>query len=122
MAEFIQSTVIAAEKAGTFVAAEAPIVIEQLLRWKLTESFMGIICGLIFLITSVFLFKFAKNGFIGKYKTSSDDDAAYAVNLIGCLISAAMSIFTLYFTVGTCMKILIAPKLYLLEYAAELIK
>ena len=108
--ELITTVVAGAEKAGGFVAQEAPIVIEQLLAWKLTVNLIGFSFSMVLLLILLWL--------AGWMINSREGDEFYVVLAIFLWVGQSI----LFWTSLTWLKIAIAPKLYLLEYAADLIK
>jgi len=105
------------------IQSEAPQVAEQLLRWKFTLSLAWFGTGLVMLVAmlvcSVVLWKIATRN--KKEWEQSKEDGGVAVmsmiNFIALFIPSAMMLSHLEW-----IKILIAPKLYLMEYIAHLIK
>jgi len=118
LTELITSTVAMAEQAGGLVMQEAPIVVEQLLKWNFTTSILGFLTGVLLVVVGLFAAKPSlracrSGGWAYKLDCEGGVVLAWAVLL------AATIAFLWNFT---WLQILIAPKLYLLEYAAELIK
>lgn len=97
------------------LSAELPEVIRQLLLWRATESFMFFIVGL------ALMFFTARN--VRRFYAMTQTDNSYDIDphfaCIGCVMG---------FLVGICMslccldwlQILIAPKVYLVEYVARI--
>ena len=116
--DLITGAVAAAETAGGFVAEEAPIVVEQLLVWNFTASLilfsilvLGVPCAV-----------FAVWKCLKHFETVEVMIVAAIVGLLSAI--GAPAIVTASGMAGPLvwLKIAIAPKLYLLEYAADLIK
>ena len=115
----------------TFLSSEIPDVISQLLMWHMTISLLSTLLGVI-LIAS---FLYALKTYSGKGKLldetrreyaqtlthDKDGDMADRVYITAMVFSTGIggSIFLLDIE---WLKILIAPKVYLIEYAAALIK
>ena len=115
----------------TFLSSEIPDVISQLLMWHMTISLLSTLLGVI-LIAS---FLYALKTYSGKGKLldetrreyaqtlthDKDGDMADRVYITAMVFSTGIggSIFLLDIK---WLKILIAPKVYLIEYAAALIK
>ena len=94
-----------------FMVAELPEVIQQLLVWKMWESaiwsFLGITLAMIISIGTCLLYK---------KDESSESYMWFPIGTVLALIAiAAMCDFD-------WLQILIAPKVYLIEYAASLAK
>lgn len=96
-----------------FIVAEAPEVIGQLLRWKMTEGLLSFSLGTLLAAGTftIFLYLWLK------VKIPDEDWILAMLLLIPFSIGAIFAAFNLQW-----LQILIAPKLYLLEYAASLIK
>jgi hypothetical protein len=155
----IESMTGVAQSAYSFSAEQMPEVVEQLLTWELTKSFIGFAFGLILMVAGVlgilYLFsssrmskrveaaRVAKQAFdagepwtryVGsnfttsiKYDTiqrqgqepiHSDTDI---VTMAGCVLASVAGLICAA-TSLTWLKILIAPKVWLIEYAAGLVK
>ena len=108
LVELINSALVAKD----FVLGELPEVINQLLLWKAVEN--GVM-AVMFIIPAFLLFKTAKY-----YWKTEKYDKEIPTLLFGCLgliptIGVVVSILTV-------LQIWIAPKVYLIEYAAQLAK
>lgn len=101
----IESTASAKE----FILAETPEVIEQLLMWEVLSSLVWFFAWIV--VASVFVFYTVR-----AFRNAWDFDGIMFLTIASAcsLIGIASSL--------TWLKIMIAPKLYLLEYAAELVK
>ena len=105
----ITMVVAGAEKTGEFVSAEAPILIEQLLAWKFATSLS--LCLGSLLLGILFLASFFLAGF------------KFDLKELACIpLVAWIIMFPVFWCNLDWLKIAIAPKIYLLEYAADLIK
>jgi len=101
------------DTAVSFLSAEIPDLIRQLLLWHMTRA------GVVALITGVFMY--AYYWFIRKPTKDDSIDLYVPVAVVGgiafiiafiCFVAAIMDV----------LQIAIAPKLYLIEYAAGLYK
>jgi hypothetical protein len=101
------------DSAVSFSQAQIPDVIQQLLMWNAVSSAgIQIIC-LIAIIACVYLMIFAWN-------EGDDGEAVLAVLFFTGVGSIACIV--VIFNNFDWLKILLAPKLYLIEYAASLVK
>lgn len=119
LTEILNKGVAGVEKGVNFLSAELPEVIEQLLLWKACYSVIELLAGLL-LIFACFKIPFIV---YKKYKFAEwDDYVQIPVVIIGGLT------LMIAFIGGICLinfrwlQIWIAPKIYLIEYAAKLIK
>jgi len=129
LAEMVNKTVSALESGASFVASEIPDVAQQLLMWKLAESLAFFLVGLILIFTPVvLLFKYGgvgeKEGHYHKPTLTHDihgdvDEHKVVPFGFASLVSAIVGLFCLNLN---WLYILLAPKAYLLVYAAKLLK
>jgi hypothetical protein len=100
-----------------FSKAQLPEVVEQLLMWRMTESAIWFSVGIMVMTITVW----ANLKAHGAIKKGDMDDMAYAI-----VVPVSLFTFTGGFAATAAsldwLKIMIAPKLYLLEYAASLVK
>jgi hypothetical protein len=107
-----------------FVIAEAPDVIQQLLQWNFITNLIYFGISMLILVGIMIMVKFhykkAKN-YWNENENRIQEDNFIGFNIL-ILIFYILPIipFVICFNL-TWLKILIAPKLYLLEYAANLI-
>lgn len=126
------------EGAVSFAQAEIPDVLQQLLMWKLLESAFYAVTGVLLIGLALYLVARIKHDrrkaqkayeageeWTRLYHESSTTSATYdvialgAAHIIGAIALTAVG--TLMFNL-TWLQIWVAPKLYLLEYAAKLVK
>lgn len=123
--------------AAAFLVAEIPDVIQQLLMWHAVESLAWFLPGLLLIAAPWFVYwrwggrgkptEPAYNGaaryeptFTHHYTGEIDGDAIGALCIFG-LVTSGLG-FTLVMNNLEWLQILVAPKLYLLEYARALIR
>jgi len=122
LAEILTKATSGIEKGIDFLSAELPDVIEQLLLWKMWESLVGniLLWLFAFIIPAMLVFGNFKEGTRNFQRT---EPRAPGIKLI---IGALWLLFGLI-PVSTAndlvwLQIWLAPKIYLIEYAAQLIK
>lgn len=111
------------EKGSEFVVEKAPEVVQQLLTWEFVYSLTTFIAAAISLLGLSFLaFKHARDStdretWFGRivYATDGFIYLFYTLAFIPCFFVSAIALDI------TWLKILLAPDLYLLEYAAKLV-
>ena len=120
-ADMLTRIVNGMEKGADFLSSQLPAVVEQLLTWKLYESIIGCVMGLLLvafcLKTPFWAYK--------KYKKSDEGWDEFCVELASVFGGSALFVMFvggLYMINLKWLQIWIAPKIYLIEYAAELIK
>ena len=120
MIELLQKASDGIDSAVSFSQAQIPDVVHQLLVWNTVSS----ILFQLFILSAIGGYIFAVYKF---HKASNDRDisdgaiiaAVSAFSVGGVIVSGLGVAFFAYFD---WMKIWLAPKLYLIEYAASLIK
>lgn len=102
-----------------FLSEQMPDVIHQLLVWKLTQNlFWFVILSIFTILLFTFCYKMIKAGQKKKdYNADGYYFAGFMIGIVGCgtLIASLVSI-------NEALLIWLAPKIYLIEYAAKLIK
>jgi len=122
-----------AEKIGDFAAKEIPPFITEYLTWKFWENafhiilYAGSVIGAIIIVGC--MVKFTMHCFKKKDENGYSSDWEFA-SVLSTIISAVCSV--LFFCIALkefpsknildCMQIKLAPKVYLVEKAAELYK
>lgn len=122
LAAIINKTIGAMDASVNFLQAELPEVIRQLLLWKAVQSCIQFcICLAVFAAFATATVKFLKAA--AEYKTKGDYDDNIMRPLLGIISGGIATI--MIFVVGCnleWLQIMIAPKVYLVEYAAYLTK
>lgn len=114
LAEIILAALENAEAAKEFVLAEMPDVVQQLLVWKAAQSLLMLALTLLFFSAPLFARKIA----IANDGDSFDQMMAMVLGGIGGMIIGSLPArYALDW-----LQIWLAPKIYLIEYAADLVK
>lgn len=118
-ADIVTKALSGVDAAASFLSAQIPDVIHQLLVWKMAQAGGGFILCLLFIIGYVFLIKMiVKNGYI-----SGPDLDVLAV--LALIIGGIFAVVCVVFAVANLfdmLQIWLAPKIYVMEYASSLIK
>jgi len=146
VADILVKAATTVETAEAFILSEAPDVVQQLLAWKMWESLIYCSISLALAITAVVSVRFAilgrtdrikkamlaydnKEGwtrFGGSMVTSTAFDSIMATGgmlpVVSLLLAIACAITAVTVPNLAWLQILIAPKIYLIEYASSLIK
>jgi hypothetical protein len=100
--------------AKDFMLAELPDVVQQLLLWKFYYHLSHVILGFLF-VALVFFIRY-KCSTLESWNPRTDDLFSYVV-------ATVVSFFTILITFNlTWLQVWLAPKVYLIEYAASLAK
>jgi len=133
LVDAIQKTQSGIGEAVDFAFTQAPEVIQQLLLWHAVRS--GILFSLTvfaLLVYVVFLYKIdwkkpepGKSNNVWRWQRYSEKheinaDYSFGIPIISCIFLPMVFVFMA--TNMDWLKIWIAPKLYLVEYAAQLVK
>lgn len=139
VAEILTKAMEATRVAGNFVVEQAPDVIQQLLTIHLAYALLGVVCGVLFLAGFFWLAVFApfdklyvaqeeymandneRYGGVKRQKKDRLETRCYG-GVIAGIISGGIGAGILIENVPVALKIYFAPKVYLLEYAASLVK
>lgn len=121
LAELIYKATAGVEDAVGFLSAELPDVINQLLTWKLIESLLGFGLGVLFLIVPYLVYRLIRKlcGYDELPEYMQDNINIPALVFIPVLFIVGVIVASCNLT---WLQILIAPKLFLIEYASTLIK
>jgi len=112
--EVLLNLINQAEDAAAFVTGEIPDVLEQLLVWSFAESITYLVLSLFMFCSMPFIY-----GLFDRIAKKTNDGGFVCCGVM-CdvwLCIPACFLFNL-----TWLKIWLAPKLFLIEYAAELVK
>lgn len=123
--QILKKSIEIAEKTGTFAVEQFPDIMQQLLLWKGVGSFLiWFFMGLFLTVANILFFiKIELPWLNGKgldneyYSNRWEYGPVISINIVLLFSSVMFLVYEL-----TWLQILIAPKLYLLEYAATLIK
>ena len=111
LASVIQSTTLAKD----FILSEAPVVVEQLITYTLTTTSLSIFVAV--LIISIQLYKM-------RWWEAQDRAATDTESILYGLgwVASAISVIIFLCNVPVALKLWLAPKIWLIEYAADLVK
>lgn len=122
LAEFVKATLAGFQQGKDFVVAQAPEVIQQLIRWNFwLNAIESAICILILFAATIFI-----PNLIKKVEKESDADGVIAGFRLAILSLAAFVSFLIllppHSPLGTTLEIYLAPKVWLLEWAMSQVK
>ena len=115
LVDSIQKTQEGIGMAVDFAVDQAPDVIQQMLYWHATSSFLSMLLSIIVLCISIKLFLKANHE-----KWYVDDEDSWLSVCIGGAAASFISVIVICNNMDW-LQILIAPKLWLIEYAASLV-
>lgn len=117
--EFLLNMLEGLEKGTEFVSEKAPEVVQQLLHWHMVESIVSNLIAAFFLVIFCKCLTIAMGHLRCESCLKDKEEAEAFLSVLVGGISLAVSFLNMNVTF---LKILTAPDLYLLEYAASLMK
>ncbi len=107
------------KSAGGFAIEQAPEIVQQLLAWELAENIiLSTITVVVFIVSVVFI----KKMFPLKKDRWGDVDFGAGLMLAGLIFTSVISFILSICGILAALQIIIAPKIYLIEYAARLMR
>lgn len=138
LADLLQKASDGIDAAVSFSHAQIPDVVHQLLLWNAVSSIIWQFLALVIsLVISTWIYKGLKQrgervesggwrgcSYVGKSIFYDNDGDLSGVGFLACMSGGFMLICCLVTFIGNFdwLKIWLAPKLYLIEYAARLVK
>ena len=104
-------------KAIDFTSEQAPMVVKEFLDWKLTEAILWFI---FYVAIAVVLFYFSLKVF--KDGRKQGDGELLTIGAFGLLASFVITFLNFIWNILDIAQILVAPKVFLIEYVAHIIK
>lgn len=120
LAEILGKTLNGIDAASSFVVAELPDVIQQLLVWYAVKSFIFTIVGV--LMWSLPFISYRKLNEWHKKDKVFDKDLFIDVGFPVALIFSAVFCMSWFLFDLDWLQIILTPKIWLIEYASELVK
>jgi len=108
------------QQSKDFVLEQAPDAIQQLVAWKRVETLIGVVVGLLLLAVAVYLARTLKE----KAMKAEHDVEIFIVTARGCLAAIATlgGVGAVLTHASPCLQVWIAPKLFVIEYLADILK
>ena len=119
--EMILNIISGLETAGEFVVTEAPVIVQQLLSWHMIKAIASLSLWFVIIATvaSIATFLIRKG-------IKDENEEFFLPGLVLGAVGGVIGVVSIFESaipnLFTVLQIWVAPDLYLLEYAAELIK
>jgi hypothetical protein len=117
LSELITKTTTGIDTASDFILAELPDVIRQMLVWHGVYNFILFICGILWVVSICVI---VRKGYLygkGKFLNDGVDYCLYTLlSGIATFIPTSLMLNVVW------LQIWVAPKVWLIEYAANLVK
>lgn len=125
----LAETIDKATQATDFIVSETPEVVQQLLTWKMYESIVANIISILALVgvpaLSLMTFRILRRKFknSGMYSIAGISEGVFTAWVIASAVACLTSIIFCFGEMNLdWLKILLAPKVYLIDYAASILK
>ncbi len=125
LSEVVKKALLVAEKTGNFVIEQSPLILQEFYNWHICSKLFFILFSiLIFLmgryIPTIWLTKESTNKynikFFGKFNNTTDSWDSFSASWLIFSITTISSTVMLGINIYNLVFILVAPKLYLIEY------
>ena len=113
------STLEAAKAGKDFVLEQAPDVIQQFLVWKATEAGFWMVAGFSLIAFTIWSLK---KRWVQWYTFETYNSMEVSPTILLALLNILAGIVVFILHVLDFLKIVLAPKVYLLEFASSLVK
>ena len=120
IAEILKKGLEVAEKSGNFVIEQAPDLVKQLITYKTIETSICVLIEitLMYLIFRYFKYLYKKNN---EYSDFIPENAFHGVGMIITFVLSIFCFFVFINDISNLIQLIFAPKIYLLEYIAQLL-
>lgn len=121
LADMFEKTATVVHDGTIWLQGQIPDVIQQFLKWKATEDIFFIVIGLLVGLSGFILYRV----FWKLHKNAQSDDNNYYDGswmfgvVLSSILGTIISLIIICPNLLDLLEILIAPKVYLLEYAAN---
>lgn len=126
LSKIVEKALVVAEKTGNFIIEQTPLLLQEFYNWHITESILGILLGvIIFLIGRYIPYLWIKNKesqgnnsqqFFNRHSENNYYSEPLIPAYICFICSSIASFIFIVLNVYNLLYLLIAPKLYLIEY------
>lgn len=114
--QVLKNLIDAATQAGEFIKGQIPLVVQELLRFHLAVDIAWMILSLGFAAAFVWLIKF------GRRQVEKDKWSDWDFGVVFSGFGVAASVISFFFATIALLKITLAPRVWLIEYAADLVR
>ncbi|MGL5582080.1 MAG: hypothetical protein ACRDCE_14150 [Cetobacterium sp.] len=126
--KIIDKTQAGVDASVEFLGKEIPDVVQQLLMYKTVEMSVSVFLAVAFIIAGVVVLRKTRTDFVNECSWVHDG-TTYAPLTFGGICASVLGVCTLFIsllclinTIYGLVKIVVAPKIWLIEYAASLAK
>lgn len=113
----------------SFLNGQLPDVIGQLLQWKLLSASLTVMLSLGVVIASCLVIKrlmrkpdqYKSNFFWWWHGSRHEVELSFVISVCLVLVASVMAVINFIISLYEMLQIMIAPKIYLIEYASSLV-
>lgn len=120
--ELINEILTILKSTKSFVVNQMPDVVQQILHWSIAESALLILIGLGMFVGAVWGLIKIRQKWKDRANHYDDDEFLFIISAIGCVCGGFVSVPIFFINLFSLVKILVAPKIYLLEYFTGLLR
>nr|DAY73722.1 MAG TPA: hypothetical protein [Caudoviricetes sp.] len=117
LVKMIDVTIQSVSDVVAFGKQQIPDIINQLLMWKIAESGVWLLFGIVFLCVGMFF----SNHYYNRLE-ELEEGLGMAARIVGSIISILAGSIMIVSNLLDVLYIWLAPKVWLIEYGAELVK
>lgn len=117
LVKMIDVTVQSVSDVVEFGKQQIPDIINQLLMWKIAESGVWLAFGFVFLVAGMFF----SNHYYSRLE-ENERGLGMCIRIIGSIISLLVGSIIIISNLLDVLYIWLAPKVWLIEYGAQLVK
>lgn len=117
LVKMIDVTIQSVSDVVAFGKQQIPDIINQLLMWKIAESGVWLLFGIVFLCVGMFF----SNHYYNRLE-ELEEGLGMAARIVGSIISILTGSIMIVSNLLDVLYIWLAPKVWLIEYGAELVK
>lgn len=115
--DLLQRAASGVDAAVSFSQAQVPDIIRQLMVWKAADYGMRILFMSLFLLGCILLFRRAL-----KWHESYDNETLGFFSLLSSALTGSLLVVGILANISNLVQLWLAPKIWLIEYTAELLK
>ena len=108
-----------AAAAKDFILAELPDVVQQLLIWKFCESLACCVPAILIVVAIIAWVRFVKKRW---QKIKENEPVVFFGGILSCVTIIVGLLISIKLINLTWLQIWLAPKIYVIEYASNLVK
>ena len=125
LSKIVEKALVVAEKTGNFVIEQTPLLLQEFYNWRITISILGILLGIIIFLLGRYIPYLWLNKeridsdniqFFKRFNNNTNSYEKLSFSWIIFILLLIISINIILQNLYNLLYLLIAPKLYLIEY------